>query len=347
MNFAAGYVGDSSDLMKIRRFEKQREDRRKQIEELKKISSSPFVGTGTRQFLNSKCNLLEQKFDEEMAGLVTKAEFIRKRRSLEAKLQVQEDEYFEHADNKKINTSEKYCKNDVELSKSLLSFIGDEDEEDLDCKKFESHLISEKSAIEPICKRPKIMKNPDVDTTFLPDSEREREEKEEKERLAREWIDKQDKIKEELIDITYSYWDGSGHRKKITVRKGDTIGQFLSAAQKQLTHEFEELRNSSSSYLMYVREDIIVPHHFTFYELILNKETRKTGPLFDFCVKEDLSIQHDASKERRESHAGKVVERHWYEKNKHIFPASKWDIYDISKKWENCKSSNQSHIMKN
>jgi hypothetical protein len=25
---------------------------------------------------------------------------------------------------------------------------------------------------------------------------------------------------------------------------------------------------------------------------------------------------------------GKVCERRWYEKNKHIFPASRWEIYD-------------------
>lgn len=35
-----------------------------------------------------------------------------------------------------------------------------------------------------------------------------------------------------------------------------------------------------------------------------------------------------------QSHAGKVVERHWYEKNKHIFPASRWEIYDPTRQWE-------------
>jgi protein FAM50 len=23
-----------------------------------------------------------------------------------------------------------------------------------------------------------------------------------------------------------------------------------------------------------------------------------------------------------------IVERHWYERNKHIFPASRWEIFD-------------------
>ena len=35
---------------------------------------------------------------------------------------------------------------------------------------------------------------------------------------------------------------------------------------------------------------------------------------------------NDASVEKDESHAGKVVERHWYDKNKHIFPASRWEV---------------------
>jgi protein FAM50 len=29
-----------------------------------------------------------------------------------------------------------------------------------------------------------------------------------------------------------------------------------------------------------------------------------------------------------------VVERHWYERNKHIFPASRWEIYDPEKTYD-------------
>ncbi|KAG1334193.1 putative protein XAP5 circadian timekeeper-like [Cocos nucifera] len=56
--------------------------------------------------------------------------------------------------------------------------------------------------------------------------------------------------------------------------------------------------------------------------------------LFHFDVHEDVRTIADATIEKDESHAGKVVERHWYEKNKHIFPASRWEIYDPTKKWE-------------
>lgn len=67
-------------------------------------------------------------------------------------------------------------------------------------------------------KRGRFRKNPDVDTSFLPDREREEEERRERERLRQEWLQRQEELKQEEIEITYSYWDGSGHRKSVTVR---------------------------------------------------------------------------------------------------------------------------------
>lgn len=34
----------------------------------------------------------------------------------------------------------------------------------------------------------------------------------------------------------------------------------------------------------------------------------------------------DSRIEKDESHPGKIVERRWYERNKHIFPASRWEV---------------------
>jgi hypothetical protein len=74
--------------------------------------------------------------------------------------------------------------------------------------------------------------------------------------------------------------------------------------------------------------------------------------LFSFDVHDDVRMLHDATKERDEvsiperatqadansstsgnvqSHAGKVVERSWYQRSKHIFPASRWEVYDPDK----------------
>lgn len=48
--------------------------------------------------------------------------------------------------------------------------------------------------------------------------------------------------------------------------------------------------------------------------------------LFLFIIR----LLSDATVEKMESHPGKIVERKWYERNKHIFPASRWEIYDPS-----------------
>ena len=42
----------------------------------------------------------------------------------------------------------------------------------------------------------------------------------------------------------------------------------------------------------------------------------------------DVRLVNDSRVEKDESHPGKICERHWFERNKHIFPASRWEIYD-------------------
>lgn len=55
-----------------------------------------------------------------------------------------------------------------------------------------------------------------------------------------------------------------------------------------------------------VQEDLILPHHLSFYDLIINKARGKSGPLFDFGVKDDIRLLGDASVESQDVHAGKV-----------------------------------------
>jgi len=181
----------------------------------------------------------------------------------------------------------------------------------------------------PPTKRGKFRKNPNVDTSFLPDREREEEERKERERLRLEWLKKQEDLKNEEIEVTYSFWDGSGHRKSVTCKKGDQISSFL----EKCRHQFPELRGVSTDNLMYIKEDLIIPHHYTFYDFIINKARGKSGPLFNFDVHDDVRLLADATKEKDESHAGKVVERSYYQRNKHIFPASRWEVFDPEKNY--------------
>ena len=47
--------------------------------------------------------------------------------------------------------------------------------------------------------------------------------------------------------------------------------------------------------LLYVKEDLIIPHHHTFYDFIINKARGKSGPLFRFDALEDVRITNDAT----------------------------------------------------
>ena len=155
-----------------------------------------------------------------------------------------------------------------------------------------------------------------------------------REELRQEWENKQQKIKSEEIEITYSYWDGSGHRRVVRMKKGNSIQQFLQRCLENIRREFNELKNATVNQLMYVKEDLIIPQHYMFYDFIVTKARGKSGPLFNFDVHEDVRMVSDASVEKDESHAGKVCLRSWYERNKHIFPANRWEPYDPNKKWD-------------
>jgi protein FAM50 len=102
-------------------------------------------------------------------------------------------------------------------TKATLSFAVDDEGEDGGDTTVRSRSASKDNETPPV-KRAKLGKNPNVDTTFLPDREREEDERRERERLRQEWLKRQEDLKKEDIEITYSYWDGSGHRKSVTVR---------------------------------------------------------------------------------------------------------------------------------
>ena len=114
----------------------------------------------------------------------------------------------------------------------------------------------------------------------------------------------------------------------MTVRKGDTVGTFLKAVQEQLAPQFREIRSASVSGLMYVKEDVILPHTVSFYDLIVKKVQGRSGPLFQFDLQEHAATKFDPRLKSQDSHAGKVIERHWYSRHKHIFPYSRWEVYD-------------------
>ena len=55
---------------------------------------------------------------------------------------------------------------------------------------------------------------------------------------------------------------------------------------------------------MYIKEDLILQHNLSFYDLIISKARGKSGPLFHFDVYDDVRLEHNANVEKEESHAG-------------------------------------------
>lgn len=326
------------DSLRIRRFEKHREENKRKVEEAKKkILDS---NTGLLQYVSGTSEVLESAFKKETVGLVTREQFAVKRATLRSKLEEEEREKrlrLQQEEDEELAAKRRKRRAFVGAS-SRLSFAEDVEEESGGEEGLPEEDGMEGPGAEALGQKArrvgKLGKDPTVQTSFLPDREREAEEQAERELLAKEWQQQQEKIKNEPLSITYSYWDGAGHRRVLQVRKGDTIGDFLRAVQQQLASEFREVRTSTVENMLYIKEDLIIPHQHSFYELIINKARGKSGPLFHFDVHEDVRTVADATIEKDESHAGKIVERHWYDKNKHIFPASRWEIYDPTKKWE-------------
>ena len=318
-------------LLEMEEFEIQKQQR------IDRLSSN--VQSLTRSFRTAtKSSVAEQNFSNQTVGLVSAEEFVAAATRAKEQPQhlnnndngeetssTQKEEETVEERQKREKAERKAQKRKLKEKKkmlSTLSFAGEEEEQVLDNH---NNMDKTKDNIE----KTKSKKDPTVDTSFLPDPHREEQLKIERQRLKREWLDQQATIKQEALEITYSYWDGSGHRRTLKCKKGDSIGYFLQLALEQLRCEFRHLHNRSCDELLYVKEDLILPHDVTFYDLIATKGRGKSGPLFYFHVGDDVRVGLiDSRIEKEDSHPGKIVERQWYERNKHIFPASRWQIYD-------------------
>ncbi|KAJ4487770.1 XAP5, circadian clock regulator-domain-containing protein [Lentinula aciculospora] len=313
---------------------KQREQMREEFERQKKnlIDETEKARPSTHRFVGQN-DSMEDSLKYSTVGLVHLEEFQQKRKELE------EAKAREAARTNELKDDIKKVKKRKKATKATLSFAMDDEGEGGEESSSKDSSEPRRSASKDkegadgddarAKKRSKFRKNPNVDTSFLPDREREEAERKERERLRQEFLRKQEELKTEDIEITYSFWDGSGHRKSVVCKKGDSISTFLDKCRQQ----FPELRGVSVDNLMYVKEDLIIPQHYTFYDFIVNKARGKSGPLFNFDVHDDVRLLADATKEKDESHAGKVVERSYYQRNKHIFPASRWEVFDPEKNY--------------
>ncbi|KAJ3092014.1 hypothetical protein HK102_011641 [Quaeritorhiza haematococci] len=324
----AEYKGAGSEGQRQMFLEKQRE---KMLEDVKKkkeeIRRETQVRIGSDKFI-SQNDFTESELKRQTIGLVQLEDFqrIRETLELEDRKRLEGDELAKLKKKKRKKTTDRAKLSFDDVFEEQEDGAGRDSGSGTDMNgSANGDANGDDAEAKPKIK--KVKKNPFVDTSFLPDREREEKEQRERDELKKLWLQEQEKIKQEKISVTYSYWDGSGHRKMVDCKKGDSIGQFLEKCRQQ----WHQLRGVSVDNMMYIKEDLIIPHHYTFYDFIVNKTRGKSGPLFSFDVRDDIRLTHDASVETEESHAGKVIERAWYEKNKHIFPASRWEVFDPQK----------------
>jgi len=366
----AHYKGAATEATRAMHIMKRRERAREELELKKKKIEEDFKLNTIENRFATHHDAIEAQLRSSTVGLVTLDQMRQKQVNAVKEREKQLAHKEEEEKSGRISQNNKGTSGDDRLKKSkTLSFGYDDDDDDDDdddgngdddhdrdsavatekieasqtslsnVNKEDLHHDANKGHNSQDCPTPKKKSRPSigdlvVDTSFLPDRERDEEERILREKLAAEWRERQQKLKEEEIEITFSYWDGSGHRRVVKMKKGNSIYQFLNACLDTLRKDFNELRNVSADQLMYVKEDLIIPHHYTFYDFIVTKARGKSGPLFAFDVHEDVRLIADATVEKDESHAGKVLLRSWYERNKHIFPASRWEPYDPTKTYE-------------
>ncbi|XP_044066283.1 protein FAM50A isoform X2 [Siniperca chuatsi] len=234
----AQYKGAASEAGRAMQLMKKREKEREQLEQLKqKIAEDNMVKSNIDKKFSAHYDAVEAELKSSTVGLVTLNDMKAKQEALvkEREKQLAKKEQSKELQLKLEKQKEKKRKEEQKRKIASLSFNPEDEGED------EEENEEEDQDYAPV-KKKKLGKNPDVDTSFLPDRDREEEENRLREELRQEWELKQEKIKSEEIEITFSYWDGSGHRKTVKMKKGNTIQNFLQRALEVLRKDFSELR---------------------------------------------------------------------------------------------------------
>ncbi|KIW06702.1 uncharacterized protein PV09_02402 [Verruconis gallopava] len=168
---------------------------------------------------------------------------------------------------------------------------------------------------------------------------------------------------------------------KVKVKKGDHVWLFLDKARKMGAELGVGGDKASSNWarvsvddLMMVKDDIILPHHYEFYYFAANKTEGYSGPLFNISADRTAGTPPDGDDEEEEINPAtydplakqrtkgisksvvpdeqlegfyddptstKLVDRRWYEKHKHIYPASIWQEFDPTKDYRTAKRTDR------
>ncbi|WEW56853.1 hypothetical protein PRK78_002308 [Emydomyces testavorans] len=175
--------------------------------------------------------------------------------------------------------------------------------------------------------------------------------------LRKEFLAIQEKVKATEILIPFVFYDGTNiSAGKVKVKKGDPVWLFLDRCRKvgaelgvrgtggggrgRKDHRREWARVGVDD-LMLVRGGVIIPHHYEFYYFIANRVPSfesDGGLLFDYSSTAPPEDNPESPPQLEGADTDptftKVVDRRWFERNKHIFPASLWREFEPGKEFE-------------
>ncbi|KAI0131798.1 XAP5, circadian clock regulator-domain-containing protein [Xylariales sp. AK1849] len=189
----------------------------------------------------------------------------------------------------------------------------------------------------------------------------------EREVLRREFLVRQEAVKSTEIAVPFVFYDGTNiPGGTVRVKKGDFIWVFLDKSRKvgaelgvgEKANARREWARVGVDDLMMVRGNVIIPHHYEFLFFIMNKTMGPNNTLlFDYSNEVPRPREADAAPVDPLSTAAsraakaledmaklegasddttftKVVDRRWYERNKHIYPASVWQEFDPERDYQ-------------
>ncbi|KAK9452653.1 XAP5, circadian clock regulator-domain-containing protein [Dipodascopsis uninucleata] len=290
---------------------RQEMEKKKQAGELFKAAMNSSAGI--REFTTPMSMVVEDMMkDNGAVGLVDyeslkklREEALEKRqKALEGGADDEMEANFSDALETKVienESSSKLKQKKKKPTKSQRSKLSFEDEETENNEESDNAVVRKKRKVDQ-----------SVDTSFLKTKEEEEWDRKQREELRKEFLKRQLQVKDETVNLRFVYFDGTSTPGMVTIKKGDPVWAMLDRTRK----DRKEFHRGTVDDIMLVKDNIIIPHNYEFYYFILNKVKTKEGLLFDFD-NQDEDVKRT-----------KVVHRPWYEKNKHIYPASLWQEFD-------------------
>lgn len=210
----AQYKGPASESQRVMQLQKKRERDQEEIEIKKRKLADELKVANMESKFSTHFDAVENDLKTSTVGLLTVEEMRTRQENAvkEREMQLARKNREElRLLKKEEKEKEKVKKKQSQQIKALSFNVCDEDddnEEEEDEDEAEETTESQAGPSGEFLKKKRFGKNPDVDTSFLPDVDRDEEENRLREELRLQWEERQAKLRAEEVEITYSYWDG-------------------------------------------------------------------------------------------------------------------------------------------